>query len=87
MSTITRRSIRRAPNSKFEGLPTLAGFVAFLAKGNISYGSTGRPFGSRVFVAQMGNGAFLSATFAHPTKRPTRGRLATLSWRNPRSTA
>ena len=86
LPTLTRRSIRRAPNAKFQGLPTFAGMATFLIEKKIEHGTSGRPRGKRVFVGQMGNGEFLSATFAHPTKKSRRGsRMATLSWRKPRS--
>jgi hypothetical protein len=85
LPTLTRRSIRRGPNAKFQGAPTFLSFASFLAEKEINHGIAGRPRGSRVFVGQMGNGEFLSATFAHPTKKTTKGRLATLSWRKPRS--
>lgn len=84
LPTLTRRSVRRAPNAKFQGSPTFAGMAAFLKEKGVEHGMSGRPLGARVFIGQMGNGQFLSATFAHPTKKTTKARLATLSWRKPR---
>ncbi|TAJ97131.1 MAG: hypothetical protein EPO41_03830 [Reyranella sp.] len=60
--------------------------MSFLTEMKIEFGLSGRPMGSRVFVGQMGNGEFLSATFAHPTKKSNKrgSRMATLSWRKPK---
>lgn len=83
MPTLTRRSIRRAANARFQGVPKLAGMMDFMNTKEVEYGLYGRARGSRVFIGQVGNGEFLSATFAHPTKKITKGRLATISWRKP----
>lgn len=84
MPTLTRRSIRRGANARFQGVPTLSGMMNFMREKGVEHGLNGRPLGSRVFIGQMGNGEFLSATFAHPTKKTTAGRLATISWRKPK---
>ncbi len=82
MSTITARSIRRA-STTFRGRATLRGFSEFLRSKGVSHGFAGRPAGSRVLTATAVVGAFLSATFRHPTKRATAARFATVSWRSP----
>lgn len=83
MDNASRRSIRRR-NPNAVKYPTFAAFAGYLFSNKIEHGTSGRPIGARVMVAQGAVGPFLTATFAHPTKRSTRGRLATLTWRKPR---
>jgi len=80
MHTITARSIRRGtPLAKVES--SLLGFVKFLTDKKTTFNLTGRrPFGHRVMVLTRRLGSFATATFIHPTKKVTSGRISTIAW-------
>lgn len=78
MSTITKRSIRRNV-ATFKGVPTLAGMVGDATKHKLNYATRGRRTGARVADLVTLIGRTQVVTVRHPTKKSTRGRLASLT--------
>lgn len=84
MSHATARRIRRANPNRARALP-MQEFIKFLTKDNVSFGVS--PVRNRLAAHELFSvrhfGSFISATFAHPTKRQSGGRTTTISWRSP----
>lgn len=85
MSTITRRSVRRASPSApgRRAVPTLNAVLADLQRQKIPSKLEGTrthgPWGRRIVVLVTHFLRTRVLTFAHPTKKSTRGRLASLT--------
>lgn len=79
MSTITRRSVRRAGNIK-SSAPTMQSIMTDAKKAGINYAVRGRLAGKNVAhtVAHFGTRS-QAITSIHPTKKATRGRMATVT--------
>ena len=81
MHTITARSIRRGNPLYTAPQSSLIGFYKFLLEKKAAVNITGRkPIGHRVMILTRKLGSFATATFIHPTKRTTSGRISTIAW-------
>lgn len=82
MGTITRRSIRRLGAAK-KGVPTLRSVLQDFEKAGrpskLNGTRTHSPWGERILVMVANFRHSQVLTFAHPTKRSTRGRLCSVT--------
>lgn len=78
MQSITRRSVRRSSlaGREKQGRATLKKFLAGLEERKMPSRLTGRPQGSRIVDNVKRLHRTMPATFRHPTKKATKGRLA-----------